>query len=88
MSTPEQAQQQFKELLLELGTALGLEGLKPDDDEPLCVLEVDENVVVELQCDEETASVLFSSELGAIPDALAAAWYPQLLEANGLLRLA
>ena len=81
MTTPEQAQQHFKELLLELGTAVGIEGLEPDD-EGLCLLEIAGDVFVEIACDEETGNLVLASELGTIPDAMAAAWYPQLLEAN------
>ena len=71
----------YPELINQLGAQLGIEELTPDED-GLCLLELAGELFVEIDHDPGTNFLSLSSEVGRIPDALAPAWYPNLLEAN------
>ena len=81
MSNTDHTRQSVDKLILGLGSALDIGGLSLDDD-ALCLLEIDGGNFVEIEYREDTEKVVLTSEIGTIPDALQAAWFPRLLEAN------
>ncbi|MFZ4115724.1 MAG: type III secretion system chaperone [Chthoniobacterales bacterium] len=71
----------FKNLLRDLGASVGLPDLKPSDD-GLCSLRFDDRVTIDLECNEETGALIFSSIVGTLLPYQTEKLYPELLEAN------
>lgn len=72
---------QLTQLLKDLGDAIKLPGLKPDDD-GYCCLSFDEKITVHIQLDKETENLTLFAELGRVNEARKAEIFGRLLEAN------
>ncbi|MCF7729398.1 MAG: type III secretion system chaperone [Chthoniobacterales bacterium] len=73
--------EQFQNLLKELGASVGLPDLKPSDD-GLCSLRFDDRVTIDLECNDETGAIIFSSIVATLLPYQTEKLYPDLLEAN------
>jgi hypothetical protein len=73
--------EQFQNLLKELGASVGLPDLKPSDD-GLCSLRFDDRVTIDLECNDETGAIIFSSIVATLLPYQTEKLYPELLEAN------
>ncbi len=71
----------FKNLLRDLGTSVGLPDLKPSND-GLCSLRFDDRVTIDLEFNEETGALIFSSIVSTLLPYQTEKVYPELLEAN------
>ena len=71
----------FKQLLSELGQAVGLPDLAPDKDN-YCCLGFDDKIVTHLQYNEESEVLMLFAQLGTIDEDKTADIYPRLLKAN------
>jgi hypothetical protein len=71
----------FNELLKDLGKSVGLPDLKPSN-EGLCSLRFDDRVTIDLEANEETGALIFSSIVGTLLPYQTEKFYPELLEAN------
>jgi hypothetical protein len=71
----------FNELLKDLGKSVGLPDLKPSN-EGLCSLRFDDRVTIDLEANEETGVLIFSSIVGTLLPYQTEKFYPELLEAN------
>ena len=71
----------FNDLLKDLGKSVGLPDLKPSND-GLCSLRFDDRVTIDLEANEETGALIFSSIVGTLMPYQTEKFYPELLEAN------
>ena len=71
----------FNNLLKDLGKSVGLPDLKPSDD-GLCSLRFDDRVTIDLEANDETGALIFSSIVGTLMPYQTEKLYPELLEAN------
>lgn len=71
----------YKQLLSELGQAVGLPELAPDADN-YCCLGFDDKIVLHLQFNAENEILMLFAQIGKIDDAYKAAIYPRILKAN------
>jgi len=71
----------YKQLLSELGQAVGLPDLAPDEDN-YCCLGFDDKIITHLQYNEENEVLMLFAQLGTIDEDKAAEIYPKLLKAN------
>ncbi len=71
----------FNDLLKDLGKSVGLPDLKPSND-GLCSLRFDDRVTIDLEANEETGALIFSSVVGTLLPYQTEKFYPELLEAN------
>ncbi|MFI0347706.1 MAG: type III secretion system chaperone [Chthoniobacterales bacterium] len=71
----------FNNLLKDLGKSVGLPDLKPGS-QGLCSLRFDDRVTIDLECNEDSGALIFSSIVGTLAPHEAESFYPLLLEAN------
>lgn len=71
----------YKQLLSELGQAVGLPDLSPDKDN-YCCLGFDDKIITHLQYNEENEILMLFAQLGTIDEDKTVALYPRLLKAN------
>lgn len=71
----------YKQLLSELGQAVGLADLAPDKDN-YCCLGFDDKIITHLQYNEENEILMLFAQLGTIDEDKTVALYPRLLKAN------
>lgn len=71
----------FNNLLKDLGKSVGLPDLKPGN-QGLCSLRFDDRVTIDLESNEDSGALIFSSIVGTLAQHEADAFYPLLLEAN------
>ena len=71
----------YKQLLSELGQAVGLSDLAPDKDN-YCCLGFDDKIITHLQYNEENEILMLFAQLGTIDEDKTVDLYPRLLKAN------
>lgn len=71
----------LKNLLKDLGHAIQLPGLAPDDD-GYCCLSFDDKITVHIQLDQDTQNLTFFSEVGKINEDYKKDVFERMLEAN------
>lgn len=75
------AEENYKLLIQELGKAVGLPDLKPDEDN-YCCLGFDEKIVTHLQYNAENDVLMLFTQIGTIDENKVTDIYPRLLKAN------
>ncbi len=73
--------ERFQNLLKDLGSSVGLPDLKPSDD-GLCSLRFDDRVTIDLESNDETGAMIFSSIVATLLPYQTEKLYAELLEAN------
>lgn len=71
----------FHNLLKDFGSNVGLTDLKPNDD-GLCSLRFDDRVTIDLECNEQSETLVFSTIVGTLLPYQIEKMYSKLLEAN------
>lgn len=71
----------YKQLLSELGQAVGIPDLAPDKDN-YCCLGFDDKIIIHLQYNEENEVLMLFAQLGSIDEDKTVDLYPRLLKAN------
>ena len=69
----------FAGLLKQLGESIGLPELKPSE-QSLCSLRFDNKVTIDMEANEETGALIFSSILGTILPYQVEKFYPEFLQ--------
>lgn len=75
--------QVFTKLLADFGASAGIPGLAVDD-EGYCILKLDEKIVLVMQYEHETESIVLYADLGKYPQAGEHAVFYDILQANCL----